>query len=180
MRALVLCCVLLALAPLSAQRATPSRTEVAAMERSFDQRLQRFSLDTPIEVLGLTRGVYLENFGAVFTAEVNLVQTPGISPFRPTLSKEDVARARAAKQKRIPELRNLMRDMLLASASSMDRLPPEEKLVLGVSLFYNSWEDSSGMPHQITMQAKRQQLMDVAASRLPHTALDKIIQVREE
>ncbi|MBI4892690.1 MAG: hypothetical protein HY821_18845 [Acidobacteria bacterium] len=179
MRALIIC-ALLALAQLPAQRALPSRTEVAAMERSFDQRLQRFSIDTPIEVLGLTRGVYLDGFGAVFTAEVNLVQTPGISPFRPTLSKEDVARARAAKQKRIPELRNLMRDMMIASASSLDRLPPEEKLVLGVSLFYNSWEDATGLPRQITMQAKRQLLMDVAASRLPHSALDKIIQVREE
>jgi len=170
----------LAVLPLPAQRAQPSRAEITAMEKSFDQRLQRFNIDAPIEVLGLTRGLYLESYGAVFSAEVNLVQTPGISPFRPTLSKEDVARVRAAKLKRIPELRNLMRESMLATAGSMDRLPAEEQLVLGVSLFYNSWEDSSGMPHLIMMQAQRSALLDVAANRKPRTALDSIIRVREE
>jgi hypothetical protein len=166
--------------PLPAQRALPSRVEIAAMERSFDQKLQRFSIDTPIEVLGLTRGIYLEGYGAVFTAEVNLVQTPGISPFRPTLSRDDVARARAAKLKRIPELRSLMRETMLASAGSLDRLPMDERLVLGVSLFYNPWEDASGMPRQIIMLAQRKALLDVAANRQPRSALDHIIQVREE
>lgn len=172
--------LILAFVPLPAQRALPSRSEIAAMERSFDQRLQRFSIDTPIEVLGLTRGIYLEGYGAVFTAEVNLVQTPGISPFRPTLSKEDVAKTRAAKMKRIPDLKGLMRETMIASAASLDRLPSEERLVLGVSLFYHGWEDAAGMPHHITMLARRQALIEVAANRQPHSALDRIIQVREE
>ncbi|MBI5280710.1 MAG: hypothetical protein HY858_03430 [Candidatus Solibacter usitatus] len=171
---------LLALAPLPAQRPAPSRAEVAAMEKSFDQRLQSFSIDTPIELLGLTRGLYLQGYGAVFTAEVNLVQTPGVSPFRPTLSKDDIARVRAAKLKRIPELKNLMREMLVASSASMDRLPAEERLVLGVSLYYNAWEDPAGMPRVIMMQAQRRALMEVAANRQPRTALGSIIQVREE
>jgi len=172
--------LILALAPLPAQRAQPSRAEISAMERSFDSRLQRFSLDMPIDVLGLTRGLYLEGYGAVFTAEANLVQTPGISPFRPTLSKEDVARARAAKLKRIPELKLLMREAMLSSAGSLDRLPADERLVFGVALFYHSWEDASGMPHQITMLAQRKALLDVATNRQPRSALDTIIQVREE
>jgi hypothetical protein len=169
-----------ALLPLPAQRALPSRAEIGAMERTFDQKLQRFSIDTPIEVLGLTRGIYLEGYGAVFTAEVNLVQTPGISPFRPTLTKDDVARARAAKLRRIPELRSLMRETMLASAGSLDRLPMDERLVLGVSLFYNPWEDATGMPRQITMLAQRKLLLEVAANRQPRAVLDQIIQVREE
>lgn len=179
MRAPVLMFVL-ALAPLSAQLSAPSRTEIEAMERNFDQKLQRFSIDSPVEVLGLTRGLYLAGYGAAFTAEVNLVQTPGISPFRPTLSKDDVRRVRAAKLKRLPEIKNLMREMMLNSASSMDRVPMNERLVLGLFLFYNSWEDVSGLPHRITMQAPRNSLLDVATNRQPRTALDSIIQVREE
>ncbi len=170
----------LALLPLPAQQSRPSRAEIAAMEKSFDQRLQRFTIEMPIDVLGLTRGLYLEGFGAVFTAEVNLVQTPGISPFRPALTKDEIARVRAAKMKRLPELRNLMRESMLATAGSMDRLPPEEQLVFGVSLLYQGWEDSSGMPRQITMQAQRSALLDVAANRKPRTTLDNIIRVREE
>ena len=151
--------------PLAAQRATPGRTEISAMERSFDDRLRRFSLDSPIEVLGLTRGVYLQGYGAVFTAEVNLVQTPGISPFRPSLSKEEVAHVHAAKLKRLPELRRLMREALLSTASSMDRLAAEERVALGVALFYNGWEDAGGLPHTILMEATRRNLLEVASNR---------------
>jgi hypothetical protein len=179
MRALILISAL-SLLPLPAQRATPPRAEVEAMEKSFDNRLQRFSIDTPIELMGLTRGLYLPGFGAVFSAEANLVQTPGISPFRPTISKEDIARIHAAKLRRLPELRSLMKDLLVSTAGSMDRLPLEEQLVLGIALFYNGWEDQSGMPRVITMQARRRALLDVATNRQPRTALDSIIQVREE
>jgi hypothetical protein len=166
--------------PLAAQRGAPSRGEISAMERSFDQRLQRFSIDTPMELLGMTRGLYLTGFGAVFTAEVNLVQTPGISPFRPTISKEDIARIKAAKVKRLPELKTMMREMMLTSAGSLDRLPLDQQMVLGVSLFYNSWEQSAGMPRMITMQAPKRALMDVATNRLVRSSLDTIIQTREE
>lgn len=170
----------LALAPLSAQLSAPSRAEVEAMERNFDQKLQRFSVDAPVEMLGLTRGVYLPGYGAAFTAEINIVQTPGVSPFRPTLSKEDVAKVRAAKLRRLPEIKSLMRDMLVSSAGSMDRVPMNERLVLGLILFYNNWEDVTGLPHRITMLAPRRGLLDVATNRQPRAALDSIIQVREE
>jgi hypothetical protein len=73
-----------------------------------------------------------------------------------------------------------MRETMLASAGSLDRLPMDERLVLGVSLFYNPWEDASGMPRQIIMLAQRKALLDVAANRQPRSALDHIIQVREE
>jgi len=172
--------LLVMMTPLAAQRSTPSRGEITAMERSFDQRLQRFSIDAPMELLGLTRGLYLPAYGAVFSAEVNLVLTPGISPFRPTISKEDIARIRAAKVKRVPELKTMMREMLLTSAGSLDRLPPDEQLVLGVSLFYNSWEETTGMPRVITMQAPKRALLEVATNRVARTSLDSIIQVREE
>lgn len=178
MRALI--AVLVLMAPLGGQRALPSRSEITAMEQGFDRKLMRYSPDTPIEVLGLTRGVYVEGFGAVYSAEVNLVQTPGISPFRPVLTRDDVVRVKMAKQKRIPELRSLMKEMMVSSATSMDRLPPEEQLVLGVALFYNAWEDATGLPRHITMQARRSALVDVAANRQPRSALDQIIRTREE
>jgi hypothetical protein len=171
---------LLTLVPLAGQRSTPSRAELQAMERAIDNRFSRFALDSPMEVLGLTRGVYLDSYGAVFTSEVSLVPLPGISPFRPTISKEEIARIKAAKQRRIPELKTLMREALLSSAGSLDRLPPQERIVLGVALFYANWEDNAGMPQMITMQARKAALADVAASRQPRTALDSIIQVREE
>jgi hypothetical protein len=170
----------LALLPAPAQRALPSRAEMSAVEESLLNKLRRFNLEAPVEVLGLPRGVYLEDYGAVFSAELNLIQTPGISPFRPQLTKEDIARVRAAKEKRLPELRQQMRQMLLDSAASLDRVPQEQQVVLALSLFYNSWEDRGSMPQMITMQAPRSALVNVATNRVPRSSLDSVLRIREE
>lgn len=168
------------LCPAPAQRPMPARAEIEAVEKSFDNRLKRFNLESPMEVLGLTRGLYLQGYGVVFSAEVNLLLLPGISPFRPTVSREEVVRIRAAKLKRLPELRQLMQQMLLDSAGALDRVPENEQLVLGISLFSQSWEDRTGVPSTILMQAQRRALLDIAANRVPRTALASAIQVREE
>jgi hypothetical protein len=170
----------LSLLPLTGQRGRPSITEIRAVEKSFDTGLVKMSLEAPMELLGATRGVYLDGYGAVFMVELNLLPAQGISPFRPTLSKEDVARVRAAKVKRLEQLRGLMKDMMVASAGSLDRLPPEENLVLGVALFYNGWEDATGLPHQVTMQAKKGALVEIASNRQPRSALATVVKVREE
>ncbi len=103
---------LLLLLSLPAQSTVPSRTELAAVEKSMDTRFKRLSLESPIDLLGLTRGVYLNGYGAVFTAEVNLLAAPGISPFRPSVSKEEVAQVKGIKTRRLPEFRALMQQLL--------------------------------------------------------------------
>ena len=49
------------------------------MEKSLDNRIARLWQDNPFVLLGPTRGVYLDGYGAVFTAEVNLVAGPGVA-----------------------------------------------------------------------------------------------------
>ena len=61
--------------------------------------------DDPYLLIGDTRGVYLEGYGAVFTTEVNLANGPSLSPFRPSITKDDIARIRAKKLERFPILR---------------------------------------------------------------------------
>jgi hypothetical protein len=171
--------VLLA-APLTGQKAAPRRDELAAIERSFDDKFTRFNVSQPMELLGLTRGVYLPGYGAVFTAELSLLQGPVISPFRPKVTKEEAVQIRAAKLKRLPEVRSLMRELLVASAASLDSVPPEEQIVIGVSFIYANWEDVTGLPKSILMQARRSQLVEVAMNRQPKSALDSLVKMREE
>lgn len=178
MRALTM--ALLLAAALPGQSARPTRQEMAAMERALDRRLARLSLEQPVEVLGLTRGVYVEGFGAVFSAEINLAPAPGISPFRPSLSKEDVARVRELKLKRLPQIRGLMQELLLAAAQSLDRLPANEQVVLALMLWSHPWEDMTGLPRLIQMQGRRGALLEVALDRQPRSALGQIVRVREE
>jgi len=179
MRALPLV-ILLALAPAAAQRSTPTRADLAAAEESLYHKLVQFHVEAPVDVLGLPRGIYLDGYGAVFTVELNVIQTPGLSPFRPALTRDDLLRIRAAKEKRLPEIRTLMRQMLAAAAASLARLPGEEQVVVGLVLFHNKWEDSTALPRMITMQAQKKALLEVAANRAPPASLDAAIQVREE
>jgi hypothetical protein len=153
----------------------PRRAAVKAVEVSFDQRIERLA-DDPFILVGFTRGVYLEGYGAVFTAEVNLAIGPSPSPFHPIISKEDIGRIRAKKLERFPALRQCMRDMLLNAAASLDEVPASEQIVVGVSLLYRPDEDSSGMPGQILMQGTKGQLLDAKLSRI---GLDGVVKVRE-
>src|SRR5207248_1101505 len=101
-------CIFLALAvtiwAASIEKPHSRRAAFVAMEQSFDQKLKQLA-DDPFLLSGATRGVYLEGYGAVFTAEVNLADVPSLSPFRPTITKEDIGKIRAKKLRRFPELR---------------------------------------------------------------------------
>ena len=151
------------------------RAALVAMEKSFDQRIERLA-DDPYILVGFTRGVYLEGYGAVFTAEVNLATGPAQSPFRPVITKDDIARIRGKKFDRLPVLRQSMRDMLLDAAASLDEVPATEQIVVGVSLLYRADEDASGLPGQILMQGQRGKLID---AKLKRVSLDTVVKVRE-
>ncbi|MEO7145417.1 MAG: hypothetical protein ABI165_18125 [Bryobacteraceae bacterium] len=136
------------------------RASIAAMEQSFNQRLARLWADEPFLLLGTTRGFYLEGFGSVFSAEVNLATGPNITPFRPTIAKADIERHRKKKIERLPALKQAMRDMLTASAASLDAVPVNEQIVVEVTLSRYPWEDMTGVPTGILMQAQKKNLLD--------------------
>ena len=171
--------ILLVAALAMAAVAGVSRGALHGMELSFDQRIRTLSADTPFELLGNTRGLYLEGYGAVFTAEVNLSQSTNISPFQPTIPKEYVDKLHLRKRERVPVLEKCMKDELVTMATSLDGVPLNEQIVLGVTLFYRNWEDTASLPSQIVMQAPRQKLLDVQAGRASREALNSIIQVQE-
>jgi hypothetical protein len=174
----VLAVLLLGLLTEAGQSAEVPRADIATMERSVDNQLKKINTENPFGVLGLTRGVYLEGYGAVFTAEVDLVTAPGISPFHPEFTKEDKARLRTAKLQRVATLRQVMREILLATAQSLDRVPVEEQIAIAVFLYHRTWEDQTGVPEQILMQAKRNALLDIAANRVERSALNTVVRER--
>ena len=51
-----------------------------------------------------------------------------------------------------------MREMLAASAASLTALPADNQVAVAVTLFYFSWEDRTGLPSQILMQASKKSL----------------------
>jgi len=127
------------------------------LERHFDMKLETLVQDPnePVDVLGPTRGIYIENFGVVFTAEVSLVRTPELNPFLKEIPKSMADRIHQRRVERQPFLEVAMDDMLHSMARTFIQIPNDEQVVLAVRLLYGSWENTVGMPAQIMLRATR-------------------------
>jgi hypothetical protein len=152
---------LLAVAAMTAAQPAKSRVtrgSLVPLESGFDVRIARAGQQEPFDLLGNTRGVYLDGYGVVFTTELNLIVTP-ITPFRPQVTKEDIDRIHQRKVAKLQVLKKAMREMMVSSAAALDGLPANEQVVVAVTLFYYSWEDRDGLPSQILMQAPKSALV---------------------
>src|SRR5271169_6113985 len=125
-----------------------SRTLIVSTEKRLDDRITRLWDDNPLSVLGLTRGIYIEGFGAVFTVEVNPAVQP-LTLMNPVLTPQDKTKFRQKKLERIPQLKKALVLALADTASSLDPIPANEQVVIGVNLTRYQWEDTTGMPAQI-------------------------------
>jgi hypothetical protein len=143
--------------PAFSDRQAIDRNLLGTLERSCNRRIETL-FDDPYMLLGLTRGVYLEGYGVVLSAEVNLAITPGATPFRMTMTEDEKAALRKKKLDRLPGLKQAMRDVLVSSAKTLEPMPGTEQVVLAISLLNRSFEQTQGLPSQIVMQAPKQAL----------------------
>jgi hypothetical protein len=140
-----------------------NRGMIEAMEHSLDRKLSGLWPQDPAEVLGLAQGTYIQGYGAIFIGEVNLAPTSaGTSPFSPTVTADQARRTREKKLQRMAQLKVAMREMLVDSARSLDSVPSDEQVAVGISLFYWKWENHEGLPAQIVMHAPRKALLQSA------------------
>src|ERR1035438_995728 len=161
--------LLLSLAPAWSQVAKPAAVAAASLpaakaaripaqtmtglERTFDNRLLTLAdINEPMDLLGDTRGVQLDDYGVVFTTEVSLVRTPGLMPGRPVIPPEMAARVRTLKVARLPLLKAAMMGMMANMAAAFTQIPPSQQLVLVVRLWYAPWEDTTGRSEEHTSE----------------------------
>lgn len=156
------------------------RTMLVAMEKSVDSRVRQVSPDNPFSLLGPTRGIYLEGYGAVFTAEVNLVPAPATMLLpgfgNSELAKQEIKQHRQKKLALLPQLRQALRQSLIDSAAALDTVPPEQQIVVVAMLSKYAEEDITGLPQQIMMQASKKDLLE---KRNNPAALDAAIRTTE-
>lgn len=142
--------------------------EVTSAERSIDSRFDSISNvtgSTPMSLTGVTRGGYVKGFGAVFTLQIGLVPGANFGPFRqPT--EDERTKLNLSKRQRLEDLEIRARDILVEEGSRMKQVPVTEKVALIISLFHHTWEDTTGLPSQLVMQAQRQILLDRQAGRI--------------
>ncbi|MEQ1885771.1 MAG: hypothetical protein ABL967_11970 [Bryobacteraceae bacterium] len=154
-----------------------SRTTLIGTEENLDNRFRQLYSDNPYALPGPTRGVYLEGFGVVFTAEVNLVNGPAIHMFHPNATPEEIAAHHAAKLKRVSGFRTALQAALVNVAATLESVPDEEQIVLVGMLAKYPWEDLTGMPRQILVQGPKKKLVD--AKKSGKTDFSDIIKVVE-
>ena len=177
MRALGAVCLAVMLLQASAAATSVGWPAIAAMEQLADKAL--VGRDDPFELLGNTRGAYLEGYGAVFSTEVSLAFTPAANPFRGPLTKTEIMAVNERKRLRLPALRKAMQTFLLNASVSLDGVGPNEQVVYFVDLYYHNWEERKGLPSQIVMRGEKQKLQDVQSGRTPRGELGSIVKVTE-
>ena len=149
------------------------RARMEKVEKGMDATLSRFTTDNSHTLIGPTRGVYLPGVGAVFTAEVILVNAP-VQLMHPLPTKEEIVMMRKKKLERIPLLKKILKDALVSIGAQLDAISPDEQVVIAVVLPSFTFEEATGVPSQITVQAPKQKLLDTKGA-----ALDALIRVTE-
>jgi hypothetical protein len=155
----LLACILVVAASVSPR---VTRNNLVTLEKMTDTKVVQLDANTPADVIGLTRGVYLDGYGAVFTAEVDLNPYAAPNPFRPSYKEADIEKLRLQKEKRIEVLKKKMVESLVIMAKGLEGVPATEQVVLAVTIPYWVWEKSAGMPRQIMVQAPKSALMNPA------------------
>jgi hypothetical protein len=158
-----MCSLLLAFGAVAFTAITPARVTrptLRSTEKSIDDRFNAMWPDNPFTVVGPTRAVYLEGYGAVFTAELSLANE-GISLMHTILTPQDKALVIKKKNERVPQMKKALEEALVGVAASLDTVPPNEQVVIQVILDRYSWEDGPAYPAEMIFQSTRQKLLDV-------------------
>ncbi len=172
--------LLLALTLPLAAKPKVDRGLVITLEKAMDKTLERDVLDANgYLILGYTRGVYVEGFGTVFSAEVNLAAGPTVSPFRPEVTKDDTTRLRQKKVDKLPALKTAMRQLLFELAARLEPMAAEEEVVVAVTLFHHHWENTAGLPWQVVMRASKKRLLETPTTKRDPAQLESLIKVEE-
>jgi hypothetical protein len=103
-----------------------------------------------------------------------------MSPFKQTITPEELAGLRDRKLKKLPELKDAMRTVMMNASATLEGLPPNEHVALEAILFSYSWEKNAReMPHRIFMNAEKQKLLDARSSHATPADLAAIIEEQD-
>jgi hypothetical protein len=184
MRALAICLIATMPAAFARQPGAAKlalSNEIQQVEALTDRALRGYSIDNPIDPMTPTHGVYAEGFGVVFITDVNLTVISPLWGFGGVPSKEEINRIRESKLRKLPGFKDFMTTLLINAATRLDQLKPDESILLHVRFYYmEKMEDRSGLPTFLTVQAKRQDLLDAADGKIQRAALIGLLKTKSE
>jgi hypothetical protein len=126
------------------------------LERAFDAKIAGIAdRSGPVDLLGATRGVFLDGYGVVFTTEMGLVVTPTVNPFNSTITDAQKSQVHSAKVTRLPLLKKTMTEMVRNVANTLAQVGDSQQIVVAVRLDYLNWENTTGLPGLVVAKADR-------------------------
>ena len=132
----------------------------------------------PMRMIGRVRGGRLEEFGAVFLLELNVVPMANVSPFRQPYSEAERKNLNQKKRLGVDQLEQRGLALLQKAAENLDAIPLEEDIALIIALFYFTWEDTTGLPSQLVLQAPRKILLDEMAGDIDEIEFKRAVKIR--
>jgi hypothetical protein len=137
-------------------KATAPLPTIVTLEKEMDGRIVSTGGSDPCVIWGASRGVYLSGVGAIFTAEVELANTPGAATLFQAIGPEQKAKILKNKQAHVPLLEQTVRDVALSLAANPAlKLADTDQVAVVVRLWYRLWEDKTGLPGQIVARIER-------------------------
>ncbi len=169
-------CLSFALCAGNGEHAKLTRADIANMEKVVNGQLQSMFPDEPWILLGFARGFYVEGVGVVFSADISLANGPAVTPFSPNPRKDLLIAQHEKKQKRLPVLRETMMAIVRSLSNFTVAMPPDEQVVVAVSLMRSPWEIGNDIPAQIVMHVPRGKLLESLAR---NAALNTVVKAEE-
>ncbi len=130
------------------------------LENRFDSTLKAINPVDPVDVLGSTRAVYLQDYGVVITTEISLIITPSANPFRGAITQAEKDQVHKRKILRVPLVEKTMHEMVKAAAMTLAGAMGLQKAAMSpmqvvyvVRCLYLPYENTAGLPAQIVMKA---------------------------
>lgn len=132
--------------------------QMASMEKALDKHFRSIGVNAPVAMVGTARGIYLSDYGAVFSVEINLAPVAHVSPFRSAYSEQEKQQLNVSKRQRMEILEQAMRAVLLREGVGLTEIGADQQVALAVSLFHFPWEDLTQLPSQVVMAGVRGEL----------------------
>ena len=132
--------------------------QMTAAEKAIDRHFRAIGSGETVAMIGTARGIYLADYGAVFSVEVNLIPMANLSPFRSAYTEEEKRQLNVRKRQRMETLEQQMREVLMKEGAGLSEVGVDQHVALAVSLFHFPWEDLTQLPSQVVMAGARGEL----------------------
>jgi hypothetical protein len=165
--------------PAAAHAGLP-QSDVAIAEKICNAAIRSYSIDAPIDHLLPAHGVYVEGYGVVLITDVNLVALPPLFGFAGGVTDKDKARIHDSKVKRLPAVRDLLAHVTAEMAGGLERLSPEENVLLRVNFYNFEFENKNDLPKRLTISGRKKDLVDAVRKGSLPAALSAILKVTVE